>query len=85
MTVAQPLLFEIRKQANIQNAQRRARRLWPTSKGFQGAYLKGWRARQAGLPADACPYDRHLYGGTGNGSWAWAWRNAWIQGHEEGT
>lgn len=79
-----PLLFPVVRQRTVQAAQRRARRLWPTSKGFQGAYVKGWRARRAGLPADACPYNRRTHSAGGTGTWTWAWRDAWTQGWIEG-
>lgn len=78
-------LFRVVRQADVQRAQARARRLWPTHPGYRGAYLKGWRARRAGLPEGACPYDRKLHGESGNGTWAWAWRSVWFQGYFEGA
>lgn len=73
-------LHKVRRQPNVQRAQGRARRLYATSKGFQAAYVKGWRARRAKLSAGACPYDRV----RGTGTWTFAWRAAWMQGWIEG-
>lgn len=77
-------LYPTRRQPNVQRAQRRAAALFPRSKGFQSAYLKGWRARVAKAGLDACPYNRHLYNADGTGTWAWAWRSAWMMGYLEG-
>lgn len=77
-------LFKVVRQPNVQKASRRAARLWPTSKGFQAAYLKGWRARRTGLGVGACPYDRKLHQPGGGGTWTYAWRAVWHQGWYEG-
>lgn len=61
--------------AEITAAWARARRLY-ASQGFQKAYVRGVQARQAGKPADACPYRRRSGGG-----WQ-AWRRAWMLGWE---
>jgi ribosome modulation factor len=57
----------------VARARGRARRLYPKSKGFQGAYLKGVRAALGGSSIDSCPYRR------GDG-WR-AWRRAWLGGY----
>lgn len=50
----------------------RAKRLYPRSVAFRGAYVRGARAAAAGAAVDACPYSNR----TG---WT-AWRRAWIRG-----
>lgn len=59
----------------IGDARRRAANLYPRSKSFQGAYVKGARARLAGRPIDSCPYafDREK-------TWRGTFRAAWIHG-----
>lgn len=60
--------------AQMLAAAARARRLYPLSAGFQGAYKKGARARVAGNLASTCPY-------KGTGGWT-AWRRAWLRGFQ---
>lgn len=55
-------------------ARQRARRLYPRSAGFQGAYLRGVEAALAGRPVDTCPYRRKA-------GWQ-AWRRAWLRGYQ---
>lgn len=57
----------------LERAQTRARRIYPRSSGFQGAYVKGAQAALAGRSRDACPY-RNRRG------WI-AWRRAWLSGY----
>lgn len=58
------------------DADRRARRLYPRSSGFQGAYVAGWRAARAGKTSAACPYPADPAK-----TWRKAWRLAWMRGH----
>lgn len=60
----------------IEDAQRRARKLYPRSKGFRGAYLKGARAALRGAPESACPYPDDPAK-----TWRQAWRLAWMRGY----
>lgn len=60
--------------SSIQMAEARARRLYPRSSGFQGAYVKGARAAIAGRTASTCPY-------KSAGGWT-AWRRAWLRGFQ---
>lgn len=48
----------------------KARRAYPRSRGFQGAFSRGAAAARRGRPVTECPY-------VGK-----AWRLAWIRGHE---
>lgn len=57
-------------------ARRRARRLYPRSSGFQGAYFRGWLAASNGRPSSACPYRDDP-----RKTWRKAWRLAWMRGH----
>jgi ribosome modulation factor len=58
--------------ATTNDAESRARRLYPDHPGFQRAYLKGAEAAIAGDGVEACPYRRQ--------GWK-AWRQAWLAGH----
>lgn len=58
-------------------ARRRARRLYPRSKGFQGAYVKGYSARSRGQPSSTCPYNDDP-----TKTWRKAWRLAWMRGFQ---
>lgn len=58
------------------NAAQRARRLYPRSKSFQGAYLKGVRAAERGHGESACPYKPDP-----TKTWRKAYRNAWLRGY----
>lgn len=60
----------------LADAQARARRLYPKSKGYRNAYLAGWRAARNGADSKACPYPE-----DGEKTWRKAWRLAWIRGH----
>lgn len=60
----------------LADAQMRARRLYPRSKGFRGAYLAGWRAARNGRDSSACPYSVDP-----KKTWRKAWRLAWMRGH----
>lgn len=60
----------------LERARSRARRLYPDSTAFQGAYMKGVRARLAGRDAKACPYPA-----TSQRSWRQNFRVAWMRGH----
>lgn len=60
----------------LDRARSRARRLYPNSTAFQGAYMKGVRARLAGQGPDVCPYKR-----TAQRSWRQNFRIAWMRGH----
>lgn len=62
--------------AALQDAQARARRLYPRSKGFRSAYLAGWRAARNGSTSRACPYQDDP-----KKTWRKAWRLAWMRGH----
>lgn len=60
-----------------------ARRLYPGSTGFQGAFLNGWQAGRAGRSIDSCPY----LGGRRRGSrqgWRPVWREVWMRGYGHG-
>lgn len=59
-------------------AARRAAELYPRSRGFRGAYLRGWHSGRAGRPVEACPYRR------GHG-WASVWAQAWLRGWSAGS
>jgi ribosome modulation factor len=62
--------------SELDQAQKRADRLYPNSKGFRGAYLAGWRAARAGRTSAACPYEADP-----KKTWRKAWRLAWMRGH----
>lgn len=57
----------------------RARKRFPRSVGFQGAYEDGAKARVSGLSADACPYARGRRR-RGVRGWSPVWRTAWLEG-----
>lgn len=59
----------------------RARRAYPTHRGFQTAYVKGWYARRVGRSRDACPYRGRAMSRTG-GTFTFAWRAAWTRGYD---
>lgn len=60
----------------LYDAQQRARRLYPKSKGYQGVYVAGWRAAKAKKGSSACPYPDDP-----KKTWRKAWRLAWMRGH----
>ena len=60
----------------LERARSRARRLYPNSTAFQGAYMKGAHAAAAGLGPEKCPYKR-----TTQRSWRQNFRVAWMRGH----
>jgi ribosome modulation factor len=64
------------KTSAAERARARARRLYPRSTAFQGAYMKGARAALAGKGPDACPYRRDP-----RRSWTQNFRVAWMRGH----
>lgn len=53
----------------------RAQRLYPRSKPFQGAYMKGVRAAINELPSSSCPYKP-------TATWARTFRKAWLRGYQ---
>jgi hypothetical protein len=57
-------------------ARERALRLYPRSRGFRGAYVRGAHAHLSGYTIAACPYRREREPTT----WRSAWRAAWIRG-----
>jgi ribosome modulation factor len=61
----------------IARAEQRARKLYPRSKGFRGAYVKGACAALAGRTSVACPYPERP-----SKTWGRAWRLAWMRGHQ---
>lgn len=58
-------------------ARAMAKRLYPRSKNFQGAFVKGASAARAGHPESACPYARDPAK-----TWRLAYRKAWMRGHQ---
>jgi ribosome modulation factor len=62
--------------SELARAQERAERVYPKSTAFQGAYVKGARAKLAGRPVGSCPYKR-----DSRNTWRTAWRLAWIRGY----
>lgn len=58
-------------------ASRRARRLYPRSKGYRGVYVKGARAALAGRPRSTCPYPPDPLK-----TWRASWRRAWLRGYD---
>lgn len=61
----------------VVRARERARRLYPRSTGFQGAYVKGARSALRGENSTACPYKDDP-----KKTWRKAWRLAWMRGHQ---
>jgi len=52
------------------------------NRALQGAYLKGWRAAQAGESATTCPYwDKRKK--DGRLTWARSFLLAWQDGHSD--
>lgn len=68
---------------NAEQARALARRLYPDSTGFQGAFLNGWRAGRAGRSIDSCPYLRGTRRGVRAG-WRPTWRAVWLRGYGHG-
>lgn len=60
----------------IDEAQARARRLYPRSRAMRNVYLRGVRAALAGKPISVCPYPV-----THDGTYRQAWRLAWTGGY----
>lgn len=64
-------------------ARHHARREYPTHKGFQRAYIKGWYAQFAGRTSDENPYrgrTQHRGASRAGGTFTFAWRAAWLRG-----
>jgi ribosome modulation factor len=66
-----------------QQAMTRAAEVYPTSRGFRAAYMKGWRAARTGQSVDSCPYTVRVRIGTDAG-WRPAWAAAWTRGYTAG-
>lgn len=62
---------------DLDRAMARARRLYPRSKHFRNAYMKGVRAALVGLSENACPYKRDPAK-----TWLAAYRAAWLRGYQ---
>lgn len=59
----------------------------PMAKHHAGAYRKGWRAREEGIPITKCPYNPRGQATVGRGrvmaTGERAYARAWIKGWED--
>lgn len=60
----------------LARARSRARRIYPRSTAFQGAYMKGVKAKLGDLSPESCPYPRDP-----RRSWRQNFRVAWFRGY----
>jgi hypothetical protein len=60
-----------------------ARRLYPGSTPFQGAFVDGWRAGRALRGVEACPYMGGKRSRARQG-WRPVWRAIWLRGYGHG-